>query len=504
MIKSIKVDWVHWVKKEVKFDKQTRIVWMSKIGKTTILNCIMACYSWYYPWYWTTLPDGRATLKTEAFDVEMSNKRIVGWWTLTTNQAEIIRYIVPGNFFKLTKSTWDQRSLITKILDIDSSILDDANNNLKRLKAEEKEFDAKKDQISDDAIRLEEAIEELNIEKPIEIKAIPDNSSEILNAYTAMENKFASDNIAIRWRNQITKEDYETQTKNAELYNYSEIKKLEESILDLELKQWSIHREATQLKDAKDYNCWECWTLIKIENTDDMLKQLRAEYKEVTDQIPKAKEHLIKLQSDRNNHIAQVEEPAYESILAMEISSSLQEKSKAVWIKYTPGNTEEYNIYTTALRDYDMQENRKSTLQEELDIKDKQLKDLDSVNITKSIKKYQKIKTDFNKTIEEKVKETWLDIRLFERLKNGNMKETFTIYDKEWNKYWATSTGNELYIELLIAKLFIKYLDLDFILFDKWESVGINLRTEILKEIWDLQLIATEVTKDKTIKVMNI
>jgi hypothetical protein len=61
-----------------------------------------------------------------------------------------------------------------------------------------------------------------------------------------------------------------------------------------------------------------------------MLKQLRAEYKEVTDQIPKAKEHLIKLQSDRNNHIAQVEEPAYESILAMEISSSLQEKSKAV------------------------------------------------------------------------------------------------------------------------------------------------------------------------------
>jgi hypothetical protein len=105
--------------------------------------------------------------------------------------------------------------------------------------------------------------------------------------------------------------------------------------------------------------------------------------------------------------------------------------------------------------------------------------------------------------VEEKVKETWLDIKLFKVQKNWVVKETFEIYDKEWNMYWATSEWNNKFLELLIAKLFVKFLWLDFILVDWWESIWNNLRKIILEEIWDLQIIVTEVSKEKKITLKD-
>jgi len=504
MIKSIKVEGIHWVTEELKFWQQTKIVWMSKLGKTTILNTIMACYSGYFPGYWTGLPLGSATLTTDKFEVEMSGKRIVWMPQLPEDKAELIRYIVPGNFFKLTKSTWDQRMLITKALEIDTTKLEDANENLKRLKAEEKDFDSKKDQITDDAIRLEESLEELNLEKPKEVKAIPDNSADIINAYKALENKVAADNIAIRWRNQIAAEDYETQVKNAELTNYAEIKEGKAEIDKLSNSLLNIKAEADRLKWATNYICSECNQEVKVDNTDKQLQKLREDYKIESDMISEYKSNLIDLEAERNRIVAQVKEPNYEWLYQVWVAHTLEDKARVWWVKYTAGNTAEYNIYTTALRDYDMEQARKQTIQSEIDLKDKQIKELSSANISKDIKKYTKIKTEFNKMVELKVKETWLDIRLFKTLQNGNIRETFDIFDSEWNSYWATSSGNELYMELLIAKLFVRYLDLDFILMDKFESVWVNLREEIYKECKWYQLIVTEVTEDKTIKAVKI
>jgi hypothetical protein len=51
--------------------------------------------------------------------------------------------------------------------------------------------------------------------------------------------------------------------------------------------------------------------------------------------------------------------------------------------------------------------------------------------------------------------------------------------------------------------LFVNYLGLDFILVDRWESIGNNLKDKIYSIVWDLQLIVTEVTPDKEITIKN-
>ena len=123
------------------------------------------------------------------------------------------------------------------------------------------------------------------------------------------------------------------------------------------------------------------------------------------------------------------------------------------------------------------------------------------MKLEKELKTLTKQREDFNKELEKKVKETGLDIRLFAPLVKGWFKETFDIFDEDGRQYGLTSTGNSLYIEFLIAKMFVKHLNLDFILFDKFESIWNSLREKIIKEAEGLQIIATQVTKDKKIKI---
>ncbi|MGB2111214.1 MAG: hypothetical protein ACPHY8_05225 [Patescibacteria group bacterium] len=66
-----------------------------------------------------------------------------------------------------------------------------------------------------------------------------------------------------------------------------------------------------------------------------------------------------------------------------------------------------------------------------MEVKENQLKELNDIDYSKDLKKLEKQKTDFNKKVEEKVKTTGLDIRLFKTLKNKSVKETFELYDKE-------------------------------------------------------------------------
>lgn len=505
-IKAVKMKWIHGVETEVTFwQLQSRLVWQSKLGKTTIINTIMAGISGFYPGYGTSLPEGGATIITDNGDIEIAGKKIVGQPEIPADKAALIKYIIPGNFFKILKTTGDQRLMITRVLGIDSSTLEDANENLKRLKQEEKIFDSNKNALSDDAIRLEDQIDELGeIQKPTEVSATPDNSWDINEAYNKLVADINESNRKVHSENNLLKEEYDMAMNSARSYNSADISRAKWLIAEKKKKLEEIKSEGNRIKEAQDYNCSACGQLVKVADQSELANKLRLEYKEVFDSIPEVEAGLARLEEEQSKAIAAVKEPQYKMTQPIPAGDTLLAKSQAVGIAYKDGNNTEYAQYQQDLAEYNQKISRKQTLESELKLKDDQLKELMSKNLTKEIKKYEKVKDEFNKMVEEKLKTTGLDIRLFKTLKNKSVKETFEIYDKEWNMYGATSTGNELYMEVLIAKLFVEYLGLDFILFDKWESVWINLRSEVLKEIWDLQLIATEVTRDKAIKVMKI
>jgi hypothetical protein len=77
----------------------------------------------------------------------------------------------------------------------------------------------------------------------------------------------------------------------------------------------------------------------------------------------------------------------------------------------------------------------------------------------------------FTKKLEEATASLPLDIELFEVLKNWNVKETFTI-KKDWIDYYDLSQGNKMIVNIMLAKLFIDKLWLDFILIDESNSIS--------------------------------
>lgn len=505
MIKEIKVKWIHWIDFETKFHNKTVLQWESKIWKTTVLNSIMAWYSWYFPWYGKSLPEWEIEIKTDDWDILVSNKKIVSNIQIDKNKFDLIRYIVPWNFFRLTKWTPEQREIITKLIWLDTSILDNLTSDIKDIKSKIKEFDNKKEQITTDILRLEETLEQYsNVTEPIKPELKEDNSKVILEAYDKLVNTINLENKKIRAEYDLLLEDYNRDYKNAEEYKSKEIRELSNEINKSKNRLLNITEDANILKSNQPYNCTECWTLIQPTDNTVKIDQLRLEYKEVKDNLDILEKDLSKIFEEQLIEKSKIKELDPIRLKELPNAYTLESKSELVWIKYIPWSTEWIQEYNNAYSNYISSNARSEQIQSEIDIKTNQLKDMNPTVLEMDLKKKEKEKNEFNKNVEDKVKQTWLDIRLFETLKNWNTRETFEIYDEEWYNYNATSTGNAIYIEVLIAKLFVDYLWLDFILIDRYESIWPNLRIKIDKVIWNLQLIVTEVSKWSKIKVAQI
>ncbi|MBT4080082.1 MAG: hypothetical protein HOE82_05660 [Gammaproteobacteria bacterium] len=100
-------------------------------------------------------------------------------------------------------------------------------------------------------------------------------------------------------------------------------------------------------------------------------------------------------------------------------------------MKYIERDNADYERYLKEFKDYQEVINKRESYLAEIKIKEEQLKDLNFVKLEKDLKKKQAERLKFNTRLEDKVKETGLDIRLFKTLKNGNTRETFEIYDAE-------------------------------------------------------------------------
>jgi len=494
MIKSIKVNGVHGIDSSLQFKDANILGGQSLLGKTTILNCIMACYGRSYPWYGNWLPEWKVELETDKGNVIMKGKKIIG----EIIDSEIIRYILPWNFFKLTNSTVKQREIITKILNIDWDEIEKINEEIRNMESEIKQFHTKKDQITDDIIRIEWYADSLDgaLEEPEEAKLIEWNADEINAAYNTRIQKFKDENERIAEDNRRTKEIAEKYKAEEKFHLETEI----QSLTTLKIKLADKAAEAK--KDSMEYTCDSCGTVIKWKDKEEVVLNLRDKYRDVLEKEAELKNKLQVIIFDIDEHIEEAmewleRETDYRSDYTLEV----KKRAEIIWMKYIERDNADYERYLKEFKDYQEVINKRESYLAEIKIKEEQLKDLNFVKLEKDLKKKQAERLKFNTRLEDKVKETGLDIRLFKTLKNGNTRETFEIYDAEWNQYGSTSTGNELFIEILLAKLFIKYLKIDFILIDRWESIGINLRDKVIKECEWLQMIVTEVTKDKKINL---
>lgn len=504
MIKQININWLHWVNWEVKFNKRTIIKWESKLWKTTILNAILASYGWWMIWYrW--LPEWVIQMITDDWESLIQNSKLVSNISIPEDKADLIKFIMPWMFFTTLGTTWEQRKVITKLLGLNTSLLEEYSSKIKELESSIKNNDLVKSQITKDIIRIEDELNQDAISEPVRPTVAKDNAEEIIKKYDEVVNQINLDNKKIR-----AEYDLEVERYNFKIQEVNS--KYDKTIRDYDIKiqQFSnelleIESKANLLKSSVDYNCKHCGSLVKAKDNKVEIEELKVKWLELANEKESLKITYNELVKSKNDELIKLwrwpKEPLLNNVPYL---TTLDSKAEFVWLVYKPADTTELDKYNLDYKNYIEQKTMLETYRKELELKKEQLKWLSNSDLELELAKYKKLKTDFNKDVEDKVKATWLNIVLFETLKNWNIRETFDIFDQEWFSYYATSTWNKIYIEVLVAKLFIDYLWLDFILIDKWESVWNNLREKIFQYIWDMQLIATQVSSEKTITIEHI
>jgi len=431
----------------------------------------MAAYSWYYVGYPKGLPAWEITVNTDEWKKIIHSKRL--FWDNET--SDIIRNIVPGNFFRLNRTTWEQRKVLTKILDIDTDKLQSILDDITKVRWELKVFNINRDAITNDIIRLEKEIDDIwELVEPEKW-----NEADILASYDKLYNSILDKN------NKLS----DKYNKECENIDRSKLNKLEKELENINNSILSKSIEWKKLKTSTV--CTTCWVWFNEDTKSKLLDTLRKEYNDLL--INKKK--TIKLIEDEwasiDLQLRSIAKPTYDTPV---YDISIENKAKVLWVDIKSNDA--YIVYKE-------QSSKLDVYTAELKNKTSELKWFNSVQLEKELKKLEADRIDFNKQIETNIKKTWLDIRVFKVLKNWNIKETFEIYDNDWNQYWLTSTWNDIYIEILVAKLFIDYLKLDFILIDRYESIWNNLRTKIDKELKWLQVIATQVAPGKSLVLVS-
>lgn len=166
-------------------------------GKSTILNTILSLYSKKYPGL-RTLPAGTAKITTPD-KTYMLSKGV--WVGLEEAPNDLVKYILPGEFFSL--STPAQRSTLVKLLGIDydafmKDLIPEWHEDLaSELKANLKSNEGKEEVILSDITRLKSIV--VKFEKnPIVLR---DTSADIEREYSLLLRKHNESRMAIQNEN---------------------------------------------------------------------------------------------------------------------------------------------------------------------------------------------------------------------------------------------------------------------------------------------------------------
>lgn len=452
MIKSIAIDFPTYnVKQELDFIKWINII--EKFNwrwKTSVVNTIMSLYTWYFGKN-SIIPEWYAKIVDDKQEYILSKKTWIGW----TIQDPLARYAQVWSFFNDTKSTVEQRDILTRFLwiDRDSFLKDYINNYLISLNDSEKKY------YNNVTLWLDKLKEELKISKNRESVIIDDITRLKLELLSFKEevfedvDKFYTDSNALeKAKDEYNKTQSENINFNNKIQNDKNNNLLKKNIIENNLKIFekeleNLNKEYIKINSSVCFNCSSAM-LIPKDKLDTIQAKLDMVNKEIND---------IKIISDNiNTKIFDKEKP-------IKIISDIKEASELLNITLpfiSEARLEEYNSYNKY-------KNQLEIINRELSLKEKQLKEINTIQIQDCINIINKWIESFNKDLEVKVKSTWLNIELFETLKNWNVKSTFNIYSDDGIEYSNCSTGNKMIIEIKFALLFVKKFWFTFVIIDE-------------------------------------
>lgn len=462
MIKNISLEMPWGLKLDRSFAPWINIIQQPNgYWKSILLNSIASLWSRKFIWF-RSLP---GFISINNWDYILKQGK---WFGNLLAEDELLEYLLPWRFFTL--NTPNQRRLFTRLLDLDKEeymkerIPEWTSDMKSRLTKAIKEMEMMNKILADDIIRLTNEIKNFKQEDHTEIenkiKQWDELRKEILTFNNSLD--YSKRDALVNKRSEIENELAKAQMQ---LENNKRIEKL------IKEKQEEV------IKD-KCPSCNQKLSSIKFKS----IEQHRQE------EIEKLKSQLVIINlEDIQKRLDKVRKEIDELPTPKAITS-VSEWCEVNQIDFTPPTEEElqwHNQYKEALAWV-------WRMKTELELKKQQQKENNFLKLQMELDNLIDIEREFTQILQDKIKESGIEIELFETLQNWNEKETF-IPTLDWVPYKELSRWNQLRMEIKISKLIADYFDIKTLLIDEvWLLSDISLLKE-LEWQW-YQIIAARAT----------
>jgi len=480
MIKTIELNYPTFGKDGLKL-KQEFNNWINILeenngwGKSTILNTIISSYTLKFPWL-RTLPEWSATIHTD------NNKLILSKWNwigLTHETNELYKYIVPWKFFD-GLTTPQQRKILVDLLWLDyeefiktkcNELVDKYSYLEYREELEKYLNDKMKTFVSDEKVIIED-IQRLQVElRDFDVKTFEDIDRFNQDKQLVLDKIKEYNKWIIDRQTEYTKLKSEIDKTYLTISNReSNIKNKESNIILLEKQLEQLRSEYSTTNEKA--LCDKCGSELHWDNKDRVLEWLRTIANKLKNNINSeelAIEEFNKANASDKTKLEYLEwdlekiNPNF-NVLSYDDYIEIAIKFDIDLIVPSQERLQEQIDYNNSVA-------AKARVEQELNFKKESLKKIDTLKLQESIDKLKEIKQEFTRKLEDEVKSLPLDIELFKLQKNGEMKETFTI-NYNGLDYSNQSNGNKNLINIMLAKLFIDKLWLDFMLIDEASNIS--------------------------------
>lgn len=449
--------------------------------KSVLLKTIMSIYTGKFGTS-KTLPEWFASVETDKTKYVLSKKTWIG---KDFEDNELYLYTMPWMFFESLDSTPKQRAVLVKLLWLDyvSFMKDKITDNIKWKEDYYKELSTFNDKTEDE---LKAMLKESLAKESTILEDIMRLKSKLINK----EEKDFTD--VLEYREAVADIQRQAQEHNRWLFTIqqqhqkmlSDIRNLDNNIYSSEqtVKQYDsqlitlneqlewLRSEYTIVQDKS--TCDKCGSKLQEDKLKIRLDWILSTANLVKANIEQAINNKDKLVFDIDNKTKQLNKLKSdldffvlpETIDTNNIEECVTKLNLNRIPKLEAGRELEYE-------DYERYLNELSFVQGELNIKEQQLKSIDSIRLQNSLDTIKWFKKMFTEYLEQETKKLPLDIELFKENKDGSIRESFIIR-KDWVEYSQLSTGNKAIIQIALAKIFIDKLWMDVILIDEWSLIS--------------------------------
>lgn len=449
--------------------------------KSVLLKTIMSIYTGKFGTS-KTLPEWFAKVQTNTTEYILSKKN---WLNKDIQDNELYMYTMPWMFFTALDSTPKQRAVLVKLLWLDyiSFMKDKITESIKCKEDYYTELVNFNDKTEDD---LKSKLKDSLSKESVIIEDIMRLKSKLINK----EEKDFSD--VLEYREAIADIQRQAQDHNRGLFTMqqqhqkllADIRTLENSIYNSEqtVKQYdsqiqTLNKQLEWLRSEYDLvstnsTCDKCWSPLqqdKLKVRLDWIVSNANLVKANIEQVINNKNKILLDITNKNKELTKLKTDLDFFVIPDNIdSSNLEECVTKLNLSRIPKldiwREQEYEEYNNYLQDLSFTTN-------ELNIKEQQLKSIDSIRLTNSLDTIKSFKKMFTEYLAEQTKQLPVDIELFKENKDGSLKESFIIR-KDWIEYSELSQWNKAIIEIQLAKVFIDKLWMDIVLVDEANSIS--------------------------------